>query len=281
MNGNNAEVTFVLVTYNSEAVIGGALASVAGLGPVVVVDNASTDRSVEIAAEHGAHVLRNADNAGFGTACNQGAAVARTPYIFFLNPDARVLEDAVPSLLSVVRESSAVAAAGPILVDPHGRVEAPRMGTLLEEDGHASNTGVLTEPTETGFLSGAALLVDRAAFQKIRGFDEQIFLYLEDDDLCLRLRVAGYELRLVPGARIEHAQGTSTPPSLAQVRFRNGHTLKSQIYLAKKHNRPFDKARHIRKAWQRVILGCLTFDRERIFKNIGRLEAMGSWPGGA
>ncbi|MBX3573739.1 MAG: glycosyltransferase [Mesorhizobium sp.] len=88
----------VLVAYNSADVIRDAIESVPAPHEVIVVDNASTDASREIAAAAGARVLALAENLGFGTACNRGAALARNDTLLFLNPDARLMPGALDAL---------------------------------------------------------------------------------------------------------------------------------------------------------------------------------------
>ena len=114
----------------------------------------------------------------------------------------------------------------------------------------------------------------RGAFMAIGGFDEAIFLYLEDDDLCLRLRDAGHTLRLVPEARVVHHQGTSSPPSRAGLELRNHHTMASHVYLAKKHGVAVDFNRMRSKARRRLLTAWLTLDLTRVAINRGRLSGL-------
>ena len=141
--------------------------------------------------DHGARVIETGENLGFGTACNRGAEVADTPFVLFLNPDARLLPETLTALLTDAEAHPEAAAFGPCIMDADGTVELPRARTLLD-DGPAMMAEVPKAACAVDFLSGACLLVRHGAFQAIGGFDEAIFLYLEDDDLCLRLRAAGH-----------------------------------------------------------------------------------------
>ena len=272
-----ASVTVVFVAYNSANVLSDAIASIPAGVPVICVDNASEDASASIAEAHGAKRINAGGNLGFGTACNLGARAAETPYVLFLNPDARLLPDTLPCLLSAAESRSGAAAFGPLILDDHGAPEHPRARTLLDE-GPALMASVPTTDLSVEFLSGACLLVRRDAFLDIGGFDEAIFLYLEDDDLSLRLRNAGHGLMLVPAARVIHHQGTSSPPSRTSLQMRNHHTMASHVYLAAKHSRPADFERMRRKARERLVRAWLTLDLDRVAINRGRLSGL-SAPG--
>ncbi|MEM9043700.1 MAG: glycosyltransferase family 2 protein [Pseudomonadota bacterium] len=272
-----ASVTVVIVSYESADVLAEALAALPKGLDVIVVDNNSQDHSVSIAERAGATVICNDKNLGFGTACNQGAAATTGEFILFLNPDARVSASALDALAAELSDQSDLAATGPLL-ESDGQISLPRAATMMEPERPATFPTIPSEPVDTGFLSGAALLVRRSAFEKIGGFDEKIFLYLEDDDLCLRLRECGFRLRLIPSAVVQHEKEPNAKSSGGSLRFRNLHTNRSTCYLSQKHDVPigFDKMR--RKAWRRLILALLTFDRVRIHVNIGRLQGLDAWP---
>ena len=268
-----SDVTVVIVSYNSAVVLAEAIASVPDGVPVVVVDNDSADASVDVARKAGGAIVKAGGNLGFGTGCNLGARAATTSFVLFLNPDARLLPETLPALLAEAKTHRDAVAFGPAILDDSGAPEVPRARTLLD-DGPATMDAVPDTSCTVGFLSGACLLVRREAFEAIGGFDEAIFLYLEDDDLCLRLRNAGGTLRYVPEARVVHYQGTSSPPSRASLTLRNHHTMASHVYLAKKHDLTVDFETMRRKAKKRLLRARLTLDRDRIAINLGRLSGL-------
>ncbi|HEY8367999.1 MAG TPA: glycosyltransferase family 2 protein, partial [Thermodesulfobacteriota bacterium] len=126
-------------------------------------------------------------NLGFGAGHNRNAARGRSPYLLILNPDVELEPDALACLAAEVERADDSVAAFELRQVPyeHPKVYDPTTG-------------------ETGWCSGAALLVRRAAFEAVGGFDERIFLYGEDVDLSWRLRAAGYRLRYVPRAVVRH-----------------------------------------------------------------------------
>lgn len=177
---------------------------------LIVVDNASCDglagELARLAPQ--AHLVSLADNIGFAEGANRGAAAARGDLLVLLNPDAVVQ----PGWAEAIRA-------------PWGGDWAAWMGLVLLGDGEAINTsggilhftgfgwaGQMGQPeaaappvaSEVGFLSGACLAIPRAGWEAAGGFPGEFFMYCEDVDLSLRLRLAGATLAVVPDARVTH-----------------------------------------------------------------------------
>lgn len=179
---------------------------------LIVVDNASRDGLSAAELERlapGARLIALADNVGFAAGANHGAAAARGELIVFLNPDATV----GAGWADAIRE-------------PWNGPWAAWMGLVLLDGGRQINTsgGVLhftgigwagqagqpvaaapRVPTEVAFLSGACLAIPRAGFHDAGGFAEHFFMYCEDVDLSLKLRLTGGALAVIPDARVEHS----------------------------------------------------------------------------
>ncbi len=198
----------------------------AGADEVVVVDAGSRDDTATrvAAAAPGARVLSLA-NLGFGRCANAGVAALPpgVDVVVVCNADTAWAPGSVTVLADGLRAAGAVAA-GPTVVYPDGRPQAsarrlPPPGTAV---GHAllgrwwpANPWTrayrdASADDEPGWLSGCALAVDRPAFVAVGGFDPGYFLYVEDVDLCVRLRAAGGRLVVVPGARVVHEVAAST-----------------------------------------------------------------------
>jgi len=265
------DVDVVIVAYNSGAVIADAISPLAGEANVIVVDNASSDDSVAVAEALGATVLRSETNEGFGAACNLGAAVGRCAFVLFLNPDARIAPDALRQLRATLASRPRWAAAAPRISDAAGR-EFFRAHTEL--DGDAARMDAPDGVGEVSVLSGCALLCRREAFEAVGGFDEDIFLYYEDDDLCVRWRSAGWSVGVDRTVGAIHLHAASTSPSAASEEFKAYHRQKARQYVYAKHGLSADWAKDGRKSLVRGVLRAAFFDRKRSARAFGRLRAI-------
>ncbi|WP_284163980.1 glycosyltransferase family 2 protein [Frigidibacter sp. SD6-1] len=233
---DTCRTTIVSVCYNSLAVLPAMLASVPAGVPVILVDNASADpdgvRKLAEAAD--ARVIRNAANRGFGVACNIGAAEASTEFLLFLNPDAALESGCLEGLEAAMDRFPQASALNPRITEADGRAYFKRRSVLLPRREHMPR-GWPEADREVSVLSGAALMVRRADFEALGGFDPKIFLYHEDDDLSLRLRAERGPLMFIRGAAVRHAGGGSSPRSAEMAAFKAWHMGRSRVYAARKH----------------------------------------------
>jgi hypothetical protein len=205
----------VIVTWNSVDSIAATLDAVRrelGSGDrVVVVDNASTDGTVDAvrASLPEATVVETGANLGFAGGCNAGAAAADTPLLLFLNPDAFPEPGCFDALRAVAPSHPRWGAWQAAVTLPDGTLNtgggvvhflglswAGRYGEPVDALG--------ADPAEVGFASGAALVVRRDLWNRLGGFDEAFFMYAEDVDVSLRVRLAGYRVGVAPAARVVH-----------------------------------------------------------------------------
>lgn len=218
------DVDVVVVAYGSEPTIARAVASARRddvVRDVVVVDNASPDRSADEAARAGARVVRAEANRGFGAGCNIGVAATAAPYVLLLNPDAAVAPGTVSGLRRALAGDASVGVIASDVVDADGvpqpvRRRFPSVWRTPLEPGLA---GRLDERWyrrrsprggTVDWVSAACALVRREAYEAVGGFDERYFLYSEETDLCARLADAGWTVRWVPGLATVHLSGRST-----------------------------------------------------------------------
>lgn len=177
-----------------------------------LLDNASGEDLGELAERFaGARAFTAPDNLGFGGGHNFLAAKTEAPYLLILNPDVEITAaGTISRLLDVVAGSDRIKVVGPKLVmadgspQPydHGRLHGARAAIALR-GGH-SYWRATDMRQEVAWVSGAAMLVEHAAFRAIGGFDEKLFLYKEDEDLCLRLRSGGASVIYEPGLTVRH-----------------------------------------------------------------------------
>lgn len=235
-----ARVSAVIVSFDSAGVLPACLQALAREGvPAIVVDNASTDESCAVASAHGATLLRNGANEGYGRANNRGVAACETPFALIVNPDCEVQPGAVAALLAAAERYPEAAMLAPRIVEPSGRLFL-QMRSLLSPPhlNHGRSDAAPEGDACLPFLSGACLLVRRELFVQVGGFDPEIFLFYEDDDLCRRMRDAGHGLVHVHDAVALHGRGQSSPPSAAR-RFRaRWHLAWSERHVAAKYGLP-------------------------------------------
>lgn len=218
-------VDVVIVNFNAADHLDDCLRSVlgaVGVDSVTVVDNASSDRSAAIVAGHtGARWLPTGSNLGFGRAANRGVAAGSAPFALVLNPDATLLPGAVEVLVRSLERPPACGAVGPRVENLDGSVypSARSFPNFVDAIGHGF-VGLVKPDNrwsrrylgggDVDWVSGTAMLVRRDAFEAVGGFDEDYFMYVEDVDLCWRLRAAGWDVRYEPAAGVVHAIGGSS-----------------------------------------------------------------------
>ena len=237
-------VTAIVVAYDSAGVLPACLAALKREGVrAIVIDNASEDDSVAIAQEFGAHVIRNAKNEGFGRANNAGVAAAETEFCLILNPDIVLDDGAVAALTAAAERYPDAALYAPRIVEDDGRFFYQNRSLLRESvvrgEAGGDPRGHLPEGDACApFLSGACLLVRRADFLDIGGFDPEIFLFYEDDDLCRRFADAGRALLHVHDAVARHGRGKSTAAKPGRRYKARWHLGWSRVYIARKYGLP-------------------------------------------
>jgi GT2 family glycosyltransferase len=200
-------VSVVVVTFDSAVAVRSALPSLsAQIGSedeLVVVDNGSTDDTLAAvgAIAPGATVIQTGSNHGFATAANLGARAATGDLLVFLNPDAT----AAPGFLDAIRAPSGDWSAWMGLVTADGGRVVNTSGGVVHFTGIAwAGQAGAQGPREVPFLSGACLAVPRARWERAGGCAEDFFMYQEDVDLSLRLRLAGGRLGIEPAAVVDH-----------------------------------------------------------------------------
>ncbi|HEU5088975.1 MAG TPA: glycosyltransferase family 2 protein [Roseiflexaceae bacterium] len=190
----------IVVTYNSAPLLPAFFGSLAAAGrqprEIIVVDNGSRDGTAQLVAANYPHarLLANSANTGFGHACNQGAAIATGDLLAFLNPDVTFTPGWLATLEAHLQASPRAAIVCPETLH-YGQVPSlPCAGQELEA---------------VAAVPGSAMLVRRAAWQAIGPFDERIFLYWEDTELCWRAWLLGWQVFVDHAAHVFHARHAS------------------------------------------------------------------------
>lgn len=224
------EIGIAIVTYNSAREIGACLdAALSSGAEILVVDNSSTDDTVEEVRRHGVRIIPNAINRGFAAAVNQAFAVLNRPYILLLNPDA-VLMTGVEALRDAC-SLPGVAGAGGCLVDAEGRAQVGFMARQLPTPAALVLEALLlnrirpnnrvnrryrglgldySRRFEVEQPAGAFLMLRREVWAELGGFDEGFHpLWFEEVDFCRRAKDREYRMYYEPNAVAKHTGGHS------------------------------------------------------------------------
>jgi GT2 family glycosyltransferase len=199
----------VVVTWRGRDHIDACLAALAAQSrahEVLVLDNASDDGTAELIGDR--RVLRLPTNRGYAGGLAAALPQVKTPFMAWLNDDAAPAPNWLAALEDALDADPRAAAAGGVLTDVAGAISSAGVG--LTGDGYGVD---LREPTETTFgFCGGSVLLRRSALLAAGGVPAGFFCYYEDTDTAWRLRLAGWRILLVPGARATHRHGASTKP---------------------------------------------------------------------
>jgi GT2 family glycosyltransferase len=242
-----------VVTHNSAADLERFLAGQVQLAleldsPLILVDNASSDATIDLARSHGDAVtlIASARNRGYAAAVNSAATAVPGRDLLLLNPDVEAPPaDAVGALTGFLSARPRAAVVAPRQVGDDGRTQpsARRFPSLVAMLGSLPVAGRLgavrrryddylspswsDEDTRVDWVNGAAMLIRREAFDALGGWDERFFLYMEDADFCRRCARAGWEIWLLPSVRLRHdyARASSRGASVVESQARRRHIV--------------------------------------------------------
>lgn len=226
-------ISTVIVNYNAGKLLRACVDSLLNCPlsiEIIVVDNASKDGSLE--ALHGlpqVQIVKNLSNVGFATGCNIGARLATAPFLLFLNPDCSFLPGTLVQMVEAMGADPRIGMAGGFLVNSDGTEQAGGRRAVptpwrsfvrafglvrladrwprLFFDFHLHQQPLPEQVIEVEAISGACMLVKRAAMQEVGEWDEGYFLHCEDLDWSMRFRQKGWKIIFVPSAKVTHALG--------------------------------------------------------------------------
>lgn len=224
MNADTRDIAAIVVTHQSASTLDECLRCLRdaeGVAQIRVVDNASTDDTLDIVLRHATadprvHFIANPDNPGFAVACNQGAADSSARWLAFVNPDLMVEAGTLAGLRTQAQ------ALGPCLLgvdlvgddgvhDPAARRHDPDFAAMLRTP-TARHLDVPPDGAplqRVDAVSGALMLLPRDLFLRLHGFDEGYRLHAEDLDLCRRARQSCAEVAIVNTLCVRHVRGVS------------------------------------------------------------------------
>jgi GT2 family glycosyltransferase len=253
-------ISIIIVNWNSGGQLYGCLNSIYNakkesfaLDRVIVIDNASTDGSLcgieEI--DLPLYIIRNSTNKGFAAACNQGAKMCSSDYLLFLNPDTMLFEDSLIKPIEFMEDSKhkKIGIVGIQLIDDKGGISRtcarfPSLKQFIIKilgldllfpklfSSHFMTEWDHKNDRFVDHVIGAFFLVRRELFEKLNGFDERFFVYLEDLDFSYRAKQLGYSCYYLTSAQAYHKGGGSSE-KVKDIRL--FYSLKSRILYGYKH----------------------------------------------
>jgi len=250
ITASQIDLSAVIVNWNTAALLKACLYSLSAapadpVMEIIVVDNASSDGSADLVRQELPEVrlIESPRNVGFTHASNEGIAASHGRYVLLLNSDTLVPPGLLSTLVGFMEQHPNVGACGPRLVRPDGKPQEFGFGgdptlsylvrrglyrLLWKRALHDWNTA---QVQEVDWVSGACLLARRQAIDQIGMLDENIFMYFEDNDWCLRMRRCGWKIYYNPHVSVLHIGGQS----LAQNPAARRAYYRSLAYFYAKH----------------------------------------------
>lgn len=250
------DVSIIVVSWNTRELLAQCLASVYETVTdltfdVWVVDNASTDASVEMVknAFPMVNLITNSKNEGFARANNRAMALSQGRYVLLLNSDAIATPGAILSLVKLAEAEPRAGIVGAQLVNPDGSFQASHtpfpslwqeflvlsaLGRLFRGRWYPSQGPEADKgPQMVDYVEGACLLARRQAVEEVGGLDEGYFMYAEEVDWCYEMKQAGWQVWYQPAAKVIHIGGGSSQGRSVQ---REGDLYRSRVRLFRKQH---------------------------------------------
>lgn len=264
---SSARLSIIIASYNTKDLTIQAVQSVLDDqkdAEVILVDNASTDGSQEALKKtfgNKIYLRQRQDNGGFAKANNEGIQIAKGKYILLLNSDTIVRSGALETLVKAMEENTEFGILSSKLLNPDGSYQPqggalpslfaiwawwlwplPGQFPLVEPYQNMNPISNSVEVLEQGWVGGTAMLIRKEVIDQIGFLDENIFMYAEDVDYCLRARQRGWKIGMVQSSMVTHFGSASTSHHNAMLG-----EVKGLLYLWTKHF----------PAWQRPVLQLL------------------------
>lgn len=267
MNSNQnlhlKKLTVIVVTFNSAHCIPALSATLKYLPNVIFVDNASTDETCEVASTliPNAKIIENKKNMGFGAANNLALSEVKTEFALLLNPDCVPESPFFEDLVAKAQYFPDAAMIAPQLLKKDG---APQIDYRWVSTGWISTGPAAEGACSVGFVCGAAILLNMPVMKEIGFFDEDYFLYYEDEDLCTRVIQNKKSIVLIPDVALKHLSRSSSKGKspLKNEYIRGYHHAQSKLIYESKHgsNRKLNLLK-----WKTLMLAILVFGVRLLF----------------
>ncbi len=235
------DISFIIISYNSADTIGPCIDSImsmqSGLSKeIIVIDNNSQDDSASVIREKYPHVklIGNNKNIGFAAANNQALSLCAGRYLFFINPDARIRSHSIKEFIAYMEKHPEIGLSGCRIINPDN---SHQWSVSDHYPGARHTTTELRELSGSiACVLGAGMLAPAGLIKKVGGFDEDFFLYGEDQDLCIRIRKLGHEIGYYDNFTIAHIGGHSERNTDFSVILKR--KISAEYLFYKKHYHP-------------------------------------------
>ena len=230
MSISRQNLSVVIVTLKSENVVHDCIKSINVDVPIIVVEH-SNDHNFKSELEHKYKNLKcilSKSNLGMGSGNNIGIQIAKTEYVLILNPDVVLDQDTIKELFLASEKLSDFAILAP---------QEKNFNNFGKFDGKILNKNLTDSPFKVDFVDGFAMLLNKKKFKEKYYFDENFFMYLENNDLCKRVIKNGGSIFVIPKSKIKHLAAKAVDKKYEdEVEFsRNWHWIWSKFYFNKKH----------------------------------------------
>ena len=222
-------ITFIIVTFKSEHIIHECIESLPKDSNIIIIENSnSLEFKKKLEAKYSKINVIVQENTGMGSANNKGIKLCKTDYAFVINPDVKFYENTMSELITLSSKYNDYSILAPISDDvkyPNYKI----MNKKIKND----NPDFLNVDSVDGY----AMLINKNKFSDNIYFDENFFLYLENDDLCLRKKKENNKIYVSKKAKVQHLGARSHSPIYEkEIEFsRNWHWMWSKFYFNKKH----------------------------------------------
>jgi N-acetylglucosaminyl-diphospho-decaprenol L-rhamnosyltransferase len=253
------DLSIIIVNYNHSHMLKDCLESVNRTVKkiqfeIILIDNSSQDEGLEAILKHypETRLINNLKNVGFACANNQGAKIASSDFLFFINPDTIMTEGTVESMLDYIRLDSSIGILAPKVLNPDQTIQYscrrfPTVWSGLFNRYSLTTRLFPSNPYSTNYLmldyshdstrsvdwvSGCCMMINNSAFKQVKGFDENYFLFIEDVDICQVIKKKGFRIVYFPEAKIFHKISSSNSRLTPQTIIKRHQGM---IYYNQKH----------------------------------------------
>ena len=235
MSDLDKNITIIIVTFKSQKVIEKCLVSIDNKYPVIVIENSNDENFKKFLENKFSNVkcILTGENIGMGPANNIGIKNATTDFVLISNPDVCFYQDTIKILLNSAERIKNFTILAPIIAKINNKF--PNYGMFNKSKIEINEK---FDFVKVDYVDGFAMLINKNKFLNLNFFDENFFMYLENVDICKRIKNRGENVYIIPNSKVDHLGASAVDPvySIEVELSRNWHWMWSSFYYNKKHN---------------------------------------------